>query len=81
MSLIGHISITLKLIILVYYSAPKSIAQQHPKTIDEVDIDIRKTMDKLGIPMEEQKALQQVGMDVVWDSLSVFTTQKSELAN
>lgn len=65
---------------LVYYSAPKSVAESRPKTIDDVDIEIRKTMTKLGIPLEEQKTLQQVGMDVVWDSLSVFTTQKEELS-
>ena len=65
---------------LIYYSAPKSAAKSEPKTVDDVDLEIRKTMGKLGIPLEEQEKLQKIGMDVVWDSLSVFTTQKEELA-
>ncbi|KAK2947232.1 Fe-S cluster assembly protein SufB [Blattamonas nauphoetae] len=65
---------------LIYYSAPKSLSSNKPQTVDDIDIEIRKTMTKLGISLEEQNVLQSVGMDVVWDSLSVFTTQREELA-
>jgi len=62
---------------IVYYSAPK-----RPKTLaslDEVDPEIRRTFEKLGIPLEEQKALAGVAVDAVFDSVSVATTFKGKL--
>lgn len=61
-----------------YYSAPK----QKPKlnSLDEVDPEIRKTYDKLGIPIKEQEMLAGVAVDYVFDSVSVATTFKETLA-
>src|SRR5262245_19683927 len=63
---------------IIYYSAPK----QKPslKSLDEVDPEIRKTFEKLGIPLEEQKLLTGVAVDAVFDSVSVATTFKARLA-
>ncbi|MAO64690.1 MAG: Fe-S cluster assembly protein SufB [Balneola sp.] len=63
---------------LQYYSAPKN----KPKldSLDDVDPKIRETYDKLGIPLEEQKALSGVAVDAVFDSVSVFTSFKEKLA-
>jgi Fe-S cluster assembly protein SufB len=63
---------------IIYYSAPK----QKPslKSLDEVDPEIRKTFDKLGIPIEEQKLFSGVAVDAVFDSVSVATTFKKHLA-
>ena len=63
---------------LQYYSAPKN----KPKldSLDEVDPKIRETYEKLGIPLEEQKALAGVAVDAVFDSVSVFTSFKEKLA-
>lgn len=63
---------------LQYYSAPKN----KPKldSLDDVDPKIRETYDKLGIPLEEQKALAGVAVDAVFDSVSVFTSFKEKLA-
>jgi len=60
-----------------YYSAPK----QKPKldSLDDVDPELRKTMDKLGISTEEQKRLQGVAVDFVMDSVSVATSFKEKL--
>ena len=64
---------------IIYYSAPK------PKKVlgsmDEVDPDIRKTFEKLGIPLDEQKLLSGVAVDAVFDSVSVATTFKKTLAD
>jgi Fe-S cluster assembly protein SufB len=62
-----------------YYSAPKSI-EDGPKGLDDVDPEIRRTFDKLGIPLEEQLALSGVAVDAVFDSVSVATTFKAKLA-
>ncbi|WP_043766794.1 Fe-S cluster assembly protein SufB [Algiphilus aromaticivorans] len=62
-----------------YYSTPKSMADG-PKSLDEVDPKLLETYDKLGIPLEEQKMLAGVAMDVVFDSVSVATTFKEKLA-
>jgi Fe-S cluster assembly protein SufB len=63
---------------IIYYSAPK------PKkllgSMDEVDPEVRKTFEKLGIPLEEQKILAGVAVDAVMDSVSVATTFKKTLA-
>jgi len=61
-----------------YYSAPK--AQEGPKSLDEVDPELLRTYEKLGIPIEEQKALAGVAVDAVFDSVSVATTFKEKLA-
>ncbi|NIM20129.1 MAG: Fe-S cluster assembly protein SufB [Candidatus Latescibacteria bacterium] len=64
---------------LHYYSAPKS-QTNGPKSLDEVDPELRRTFDKLGIPLEEQKLLAGVAVDAVFDSVSVATTFKEKLS-
>jgi len=61
-----------------YYSAPKSAPQY--ESLDEVDPELLRTYEKLGIPLEEQKRLAGVAVDAVFDSVSVATTFKEELA-
>jgi Fe-S cluster assembly protein SufB len=63
---------------ITYYSAPK----QKPslKSLDELDPEILRTYEKLGIPLEEQKRLAGVAVDAVFDSVSVATTFKEKLA-
>jgi Fe-S cluster assembly protein SufB len=63
---------------IIYYSAPKSKATK--KSMDEVDPELLKTFEKLGIPMNERAALAGVAVDVVFDSVSVTTTYKEKLA-
>lgn len=68
---------------LYYYSAPKSTPG--PKTIDDVDPELLRTYEKLGIPLREQEILagvqtRKVAVDAVFDSVSVATTFKEELA-
>jgi Fe-S cluster assembly protein SufB len=60
-----------------YYSAPKQKKQLN--SMDDVDPEMRKTMDKLGISMEEQKRLSGVAVDFVMDSVSVATSFKEKL--
>ncbi len=62
-----------------YYSAPKS-QDDMPKSLDEVDPELLATYEKLGIPLEEQKMLAGVAVDMVFDSVSVHTTFKEKLA-
>jgi len=62
---------------IIYYSAPKK--RQALNSLDEVDPEILKTYAKLGIPLEEQKRLQNVAVDAVFDSVSVATTFKEKL--
>ena len=57
-----------------YYSAPKK--QKKLKSLDEVDPELLKTYNKLGIPLEEQKMLSNVAVDAVFDIVSVTTTFK-----
>ena len=64
---------------IIYYSAPKQKKDQ-PKSLDEVDQELLKTYEKLGIPLEEQKRLAGVAVDAVFDSISVATTFKETLA-
>jgi len=59
-----------------YYAAPKN---SNLKSLDEVDPEMRKTFDRLGIPLEEQKHLAGVAVDFVMDSSSVITTFKETL--
>ena len=63
---------------IYYYSAPKGFDDK-PKSLDEVDPKLIETYKKLGIPLEEQKVLAGVAVDVVFDSVSVATTYKGEL--
>ncbi|MDJ0834820.1 MAG: Fe-S cluster assembly protein SufB, partial [Gammaproteobacteria bacterium] len=60
-----------------YFSAPKK--QDGPKSLDEVDPEILETYNKLGIPLEEQKALAGIAVDAVFDSVSVATTFREKL--
>jgi len=62
-----------------YYSAPRSQADG-PKSLDEVDPELLRTYEKLGIPLHEQQMLAGVAVDAVFDSVSVATTFKSKLA-
>jgi Fe-S cluster assembly protein SufB len=62
-----------------YYAAPKK--KPALSSLDEVDPEIRKTFDRLGIPLEEQKLLSGVAVDAVFDSVSVATTFKDKLAS
>src|SRR5437763_17125352 len=59
-----------------YYSAPKAA---RPKSLDEVDPEILRTYEKLGIPLREREALAGVAVDAVVDSVSVGTTFKAKL--
>lgn len=64
---------------LCYYSAPKQKAA--PKSLDEVDSELLKTYEKLGIPLKEQEVLAGVvAVDAVFDSVSVATTYRAKLA-
>ena len=62
---------------LSYYAAPK---KKSKKSLDEVDPEILETYNKLGISLDEQKKLEGVAVDAVFDSVSVATTFKDELA-
>ena len=63
---------------IIYYSAPKS--KKKLDSLDEVDPEILKTFEKLGISLTEQKRLTNVAVDAVFDSVSIGTTFKEELA-
>jgi Fe-S cluster assembly protein SufB len=63
-----------------YYSAPKK-KSDGPQSLDEVDPELLATYEKLGIPIEEQKALAGVAVDAVFDSVSVATTFRKQLAD
>ncbi|MCK9310927.1 MAG: Fe-S cluster assembly protein SufB [Bacteroidales bacterium] len=63
---------------IIYYSAPKSRTTQ--KNPDEVDPELLKTFDKLGIPLQERQHLSGMAVDAVMDSVSVKTTFKENLA-
>ncbi|MDA2922733.1 Fe-S cluster assembly protein SufB [Patescibacteria group bacterium AH-259-L07] len=62
---------------IVYYAAPKQ--KEQFKSLGEIDPELLKTYEKLGIPLEEQKRLSGVAVDAVFDSVSVATTFKKEL--
>jgi len=61
-----------------YYAAPK--IEEKPKSLDDIDPELKETYDKLGIPLEEQKVLAGVAVDIVFDSVSLITTFKEKLA-
>src|SRR5687768_5273721 len=63
---------------IVYYSAPKK--KPVLNSLDEVDPEVKRTFDKLGIPLDEQKLLSGVAVDAVFDSVSVATTFREKLA-
>ena len=63
---------------IVYYSAPRQ--KPNLKNLEELDPEILRTYEKLGIPLEEQKLLAGVAVDAVFDSVSVATTFKTKLA-
>ena len=62
---------------LYYYAAPKT--KTKPKSLDEIDPEIRETFNKLGISLDEQKRLSGIAVDAVFDSVSVGTTFKGKL--
>jgi Fe-S cluster assembly protein SufB len=64
---------------IVFYSAPKTKTPKYA-SMDEVDPELLRTFEKLGVPINEQKALAGVAVDVVFDSVSVTTTYKAKLA-
>jgi len=64
---------------IVYYSAPKPT--QALTSLEEVDPELLKTFEKLGIPLEEQKRFSGIAVDAVFDSVSVATTFKEKLAD
>ena len=64
---------------IIYYSAPKA-AKDRPKSLEEVDPELLRTYEKLGIPLREQELLAGVAVDAVFDSVSVATTFKDKLA-
>ena len=62
---------------IVYYSAPKT--KENPKSLDEVDPELLRTYEKLGIPLQERAILSGVAVDAVFDSVSVATTFREKL--
>ncbi|HEY5790675.1 MAG TPA: Fe-S cluster assembly protein SufB [Gammaproteobacteria bacterium] len=73
---VGHAPIDYQAI--SYYSAPKS-NKDRPQSLDEVDPELLRTYEKLGIPLKEQEILAGVAVDAVFDSVSVATTFKGKL--
>jgi Fe-S cluster assembly protein SufB len=63
---------------VIYYSAPKQTKKLN--SLDEVDPELRRTFEKLGISLDEQKRLSNVAVDAVFDSVSVATTFRAKLA-
>ena len=61
-----------------YYAAPKE--KKKLKSMDEVDPELKRTFEKLGIPLQEQQKLANVAVDAIFDSVSVATTFKERLA-
>nr|YP_009395778.1 Iron-sulfur cluster assembly protein SufB [Herposiphonia versicolor]ARW64758.1 Iron-sulfur cluster assembly protein SufB [Herposiphonia versicolor] len=64
---------------ILYYSIPQN--KKKIKSLDEIDPEILKTFEKLGISLDEQKRLNNVAVDAVFDSISIATTFKKELAD
>ena len=64
---------------IIYYSAPKQ--KKKLDSLDDLDPELKKTFDKLGISLNEQKRLSGVAVDIVMDSVSVATSFKSKLAD
>ncbi len=64
---------------IIYYSAPKSM-QDRPQSLADVDPELLRTYEKLGVPLKEREMLAGVAIDAVFDSVSVGTTFKDKLA-
>ncbi len=64
---------------IIYYAAPKSL-KDRPKSLDDVDPELLRTYEKLGVPLHERAILAGVAVDAVFDSVSVATTFKEKLA-
>jgi Fe-S cluster assembly protein SufB len=64
---------------IVYYSAPKA-RNNGPKSLDEVDPELLRTYERLGVPLKEREMLAGVAVDAVFDSVSVATTFREKLA-
>lgn len=64
---------------IIYYAAPRAVTDG-PKSVEEIDPQLKATFDKLGIPLEEQLALSGVAVDAVMDSVSVKTTFRQTLS-
>ncbi len=64
---------------IIYYAAPKS-GKEGPKSLEEVDPELLRTYEKLGISLQEQERLSGVAVDAVFDSVSVATTFREKLA-
>ena len=64
---------------IVYFSQPKSM-KDAPQSLDDVDPELLKTYEKLGVPLHERARLAGVAVDAVFDSVSVATTFKDTLA-
>ncbi|HEY4541042.1 MAG TPA: Fe-S cluster assembly protein SufB, partial [Noviherbaspirillum sp.] len=64
---------------IIYYAAPKSM-KDAPKSLDEVDPELLRTYEKLGVPLHERARLAGVAVDALFDSVSVGTTYKDKLA-
>ncbi len=63
---------------IYYYAAPKSVKEK-PKSLDELDPELLRTFERLGIPLTEQKRISGVAIDAVFDSVSLGTTHKEIL--
>ena len=63
---------------IIYFAAPRT--RSRPGSLDEVDPELRRTYEKLGIPLREQEALAGVAVDAVFDSVSVATTFQEKLS-
>ena len=63
---------------IYYYAAPKSA--EEPKSLEDIDPELLKTYDKLGVPLQERAVLAGVAVDAVFDSVSVATTFRDKLA-
>ena len=63
---------------IIYFAQPKP--KKKLASMDEVDPELRRTFEKLGVPLHEQKMMSGVAVDVIFDSVSVTTTYKAKLA-
>jgi Fe-S cluster assembly protein SufB len=64
---------------IIYYAAPKSVDENRPKSLDQVDPELLAMYEKLGVPLKEREILAGVAVDAVFDSVSVATTFREKL--
>ena len=64
---------------IYYYASPKSQEEDKPQSLDDIDPELKRTFEKLGIPLMEQKQLAGVAVDAIFDSVSVGTTYQKKL--